>query len=619
MARMARNFLFLALAAALLVSPICRASGDEGGNFGGDVNGVGHFDVVVYGGTSAGVTAAIQVARMHHSVVLIEPGRHIGGLTSGGLGFTDIGNKRAIGGLARSFYQRVGRYYERPEAWKYETRDHFQALHRRKREAEMWLFEPHVAEQILREMLAEAHIPVFFGERLVPHAGVLGERLIPHAPITGERLIPHAPSTGERLIPHAPITVERLDSHGVEKHRDTPHSIKKDGTKKSGVEKQGTRIVSIRMESGRVFAGSVFIDATYEGDLMAQAGVSYRVGREANSVYGETLDGVQVQHAVSHQFVVPVDPYIVAGNPASGLLPGIEPHPPAADGTGDNRVQAYCFRLCMTDVPENRVPWPKPADYDPRRYELLLRNFEAGDHRVPWKPDAIPNRKTDTNNNYAVSIDDIGTNYAYPDGDYATRARIIAEHTSYEQGLLWTLAHSPRVPPKIRATFERFGLAADEFVDNGHWPHQIYVREARRMVADYVMTQHDCQGRRRADDAVGLAAYTMDSHNVERYVRDGRVWNEGDVQIGRFPPYPIAYRSLCPKKTECTNLLVPTCPSVSHIAFGSIRMEPVFMVLGQSAATAGVMAIESRSSVQDVEIKRLQQRLVSDGQILTSK
>ena len=283
------------------------------------------------------------------------------------------------------------------------------------------------------------------------------------------------------------------------------------------------------MQSGRVFEGSVFIDATYEGDLMAQAGVSYRVGREANSVYGETLDGVQVQHAISHQFVVPVDPYLVPGNPASGLLPGIEARPPAADGTGDSSVQAYCFRICTTDVPENRVAWPKPADYDPRRYELLLRNFEAGDHRVPWKPVSIPNRKTDTNNNFAVSIDDIGMNYDYPDGDYATRARIIAEHTSYEQGLLWTLANSPRVPPKIRATFRRFGLAADEFVDNGHWPHQIYVREARRMVSDYVMTQHDCQGRHVADDSVGLAAYTMDSHNVQRYVRDGRVWNEGDV------------------------------------------------------------------------------------------
>ncbi|HEX4073205.1 MAG TPA: FAD-dependent oxidoreductase [Planctomycetaceae bacterium] len=571
---MARNSLILALAGAALFPAICCG--------GGNVGGAEHFDVVVYGGTSAGVTAAIQVARMHHTVVLIEPGRHIGGLTSGGLGATDIGNKAAIGGLSRSFYQRVRRYYDRPQAWKFQPSDSFHSLRGKTGEAEMWVFEPHVAELILREMLSEAHVPLVFGERLDPHVPVL---------------------FGERLDPRG------IKKHGVEKH----------GIEKSGVEKHGPRIVSIRMQSGRVFAGSIFIDATYEGDLMAKAGVSYRVGREANSVYGETLNGVQVQHAVSHQFVVPVDPYIVAGNPAGGLLPGIEPHPPAADGTGDSRVQAYCFRLCMTDVPENRIPWPKPADYDPRRYELLLRNFEAGDYRVPWKPDAIPNRKTDTNNNFAVSIDDIGTNYAYPDGDDATRARIIAEHTSYEQGLFWTLAHSPRVPPKIRATFERFGLAADEFVDNGHWPHQLYVREARRMVSDYVMTQHDCQGKRRADDSVGLAAYTMDSHNVERYVRDGRVWNEGDVQVGRFPPYPIAYRSLCPKKTECTNLLVPTCPSASHIAFGSIRMEPVFMVLGQSAATAGVMAIESRSGVQDVEIKRLQQWLLSDGQILRWK
>jgi FAD dependent oxidoreductase len=547
MTGMTHRFLILALAAALLASSTCYASENP--------IKAERFDVVVYGGTSAGVTAAIQVARMQHSVVLIEPGRHIGGLTSGGLGYTDIGNKRAIGGLSRSFYQRVGRYYERPEAWKYETSEHFRNLRQRRGEAEMWLFEPHVAELVLREMLAEAKVPLLFGERLDPH----------------------------------------------------------------GVEKQQARIASIRMESGRTFAGSIFIDATYEGDLMAQAGVSYRVGREANSVYGETLDGVQVKQAIHHQFVVPVDPYLVPGKPASGLLPGIEPNPPAADGTGDRRVQAYCFRLCMTDVPENRIPWPKPADYDPRRYELLLRNFEAGDHRLPWKPDAIPNRKTDTNNNYAVSIDNIGMSDAYPDGDYATRARIVAEHTSYERGLLWTLAHSPRVPPNIRATFERFGLAADEFVDNGHWPHQIYVREARRMVSDYVMTQHDCQGKRRAADAIGLAAYTMDSHHVERYVRDGRVRNEGDVQVGRFPPYPIAYRSLCPKKSECTNLLVPTCPSASHIAFGSIRMEPVFMVLGQSAATAAVTALESHFSVQDVDIKRLQQRLTADGQILTWK
>jgi FAD dependent oxidoreductase len=386
-----------------------------------------------------------------------------------------------------------------------------------------------------------------------------------------------------------------------------------------GVEKKAARIVSIRIESGRTFEGAVFIDATYEGDLMAKAGVSYRVGREANSVYGETLDGVQVKNAIGHQFIVAVDPYIFPGNSASGLLPGIEARPPAADGHGDSRVQAYCFRICTTDVPENRVAWPKPADYDPRRYELLLRNFEAGDTRVPWAPVPIPNRKTDTNNNFAVSIDDIGMNNNYPDADYATRSQIIAEHASYEKGLLWTLANSSRVPSQIRERFRRFGLAADEFVDNGHWPHQIYVREARRMVSDYVATQNDCQGRRVAEDSVGLAAYTMDSHNVQRYVRDGRVWNEGNVEVGRFPPYPIAYRALRPRTSECSNLVVPTCPSASHIAFGSIRMEPVFMVLGQSVATAGVMAIESQSSVQDVEIKKLQQRLVSDGQVLQWK
>jgi glycine/D-amino acid oxidase-like deaminating enzyme len=511
------------------------------------------YDVVVYGGTSAGVTAAIQVSRMHHSVVLIEPGRHVGGLTAGGLGATDIGNKAAIGGSSRNFYRRVARYYAQDKAWRFESPRDLRGSRRRSNEAEMWVFEPHVAEQILNDMLAEAKVPV--------------------------------------------LLRERLDLNG-------------------GVHKEGGRIVSLHTESGRVFEGRVFIDATYEGDVMAKAGVSYHVGREANATYGETLNGVQVEEAVSHQFIVPVDPYVVAGNAASGLLPHIEPRPPGPDGSGDRRIQAYCFRICTTDVPQNRIPWPKPADYDPRRYELLLRNFEAGDHRIPWNPIFLPNRKTDTNNNYAVSIDNIGMSDDYPEGNYATRARIIAEQESYQKGLLWTLANSARVPPKIRQLFQRFGLAADEFVDNGHWPHQIYVREARRMISDYVMAQHDCQGRRVPEDSVGLAAYTMDSHHVERYVRDGRVWNEGDVQVGGFSPYPIAYRAIRPKKSECTNLLVPACPSSTHIAFGSIRMEPVFMVLGQSAATAAVLALESGSSVQDVDVRKLQKRLRDDGQIL---
>jgi hypothetical protein len=490
--------------------------------------------VVVYGGTSGGVVAAVKAARMGRSVVLVEPGRHLGGLSSGGLGATDIGNKQAIGGMSREFYRRLGKAYGADEAWK---------------------FEPHAAEQVFNELIREANVPVAFGERL------------------------------------------DLDN---------------------GVKKQGTRIVAIKTESGRTFRGRVFVDATYEGDLMAKAGVSYHVGREANAVHGETLNGVQTRNATHHQFIKPVDPYVVPGEPASGLLPGVDAGGPGAEGGGDHRVQAYNFRICATDVPENRRPWPKPDDYDPLRYELLLRNFEAGDERIPWHAVMMPNRKTDSNNNHAVSTDYIGMNYEYPNGDHATRQRIIREHESYQQGLMWTLANSPRVPAKVREYFQTWGLARDEFTDNDNWPRQLYVREARRMVSDYVMTQHNCQGRCVAEDPVGLAAYTMDSHNVQRYVDEsGHVRNEGDVQVGGFPPYPISYRSIVPKRSQCTNLLVPVCLSASHIAFGSIRMEPVFMVLGESAATAGVQALEAGVDVQEIGYERLYERLIADGQILS--
>jgi hypothetical protein len=299
------------------------------------------------------------------------------------------------------------------------------------------------------------------------------------------------------------------------------------------------------------------------------------------------------------------------------LLPGVHAGPPGEEGAADKRVQAYCFRLCATDVPENRRPWPKPADYDPLRYELLLRNFEAGDHRIPWNPILMPNRKTDSNNNYAISTDNIGMSYDYPDGDYATREKIIREHETYQKGLMWTLANSPRVPEKVRRHFQTWGLAKDEFTDNDNWPHQLYIREARRMVSDYVMTQHNCQGRETVTDSVGLAAYTMDSHNVQRYVKDGYAINEGDVQVGGFSPYPIAYRSIVPKEKECGNLLVPVCLSATHIAYGSIRMEPVFMVLGQSAATAAVHAIEEGKTVHKIDIAKLQKRLRADKQVLT--
>lgn len=512
------------------------------------------YDVVVYGGTSGGVMAAVQVRRTGKSVLLIEPGRHLGGLTSGGLGATDIGNKAAIGGLAREFYRRVKQHYADPRAWKYQRPEEYQSRRQRPDEDAMWTFEPHVAEKIMNDFVREAGVEVVLGERL---------------------------------------------------------------DLQSGVAKQGNRIVSIRMESGRTFGGRRFIDATYEGDLMARAGVSYHVGRESNAMYQETLNGVQTKNAIHHQFQPKVDPYVVPGDPRSGLLPGVHAGPPGEEGSGDKRVQAYCFRMCTTDVPENRIPFEKPEGYDPLRYELLLRNFEAGETRIPWSPTPMPNRKTDTNNNLGFSTDNIGMNYGWPEADYATRERIFQEHLRYQRGLMWTLANHPRVPEHIRQEVSRWGQCRDEFQESGGWSHQLYVREARRMISDYVMTQHHCQGRVTAEDPVGLAAYGMDSHNVQRYVdAQGQVRNEGDVQVPVSGPYGISYRSIVPKESECANLLVPLCPSSSHIAFGSIRMEPVFMVLGQSAATAACLSLEADVAVQRISYPRLREKLLADGQIL---
>ena len=513
------------------------------------------YDVVVYGATSGGVTAAIQAKRMGRTVVLIEPGRHVGGLTSGGLGATDIGNKAAIGGLARDFYRRILAHYADPQAWNRETAAEYHRRRGRHYDPDadaMWTFEPRVAETIFRQMLDEAGVPLVFGERL---------------------------------------------------------------DLASGVVKQGGRITKIRMESSREFAGRMFIDASYEGDLMAEAGVAYHVGREANATYGETLNGVQLG-SKAHQFQVKVDPYVRRGEPTSGLLPGVHGESPGRHGAGDRRVQAYNFRMCLTDVPENRVPFPKPEGYDPLRYELALRTIEAGQWDGLGAPAPMPNRKTDTNNRGAFSSDNIGLNYDYPDGDYATRQKIWDEHVAYQQGWCWFLANDPRVPEKIRAEVNRWGLAKDEFVDNDHWPHQLYVREARRMIGPHVMTEHECRSDRTVPDSVGLAAYTMDSHNVQRYVKDGFASNEGDVQVGGFPPYGIAYRSIVPRREECGNLLVPVCLSASHIAYGSIRMEPVFMVLGQSAATAASQAIDSDCDVQQVDYAQLRERLSADKQVL---
>ncbi|MBA4064804.1 MAG: FAD-dependent oxidoreductase [Isosphaera sp.] len=513
------------------------------------------YDVVVYGGTASGAAAAVQAARMGKTVVLVEPGRHVGGLTSGGLGWTDSGNKAVIGGISREFYQRVKRHYDDPKAWVHEKRDEYKFY--RKDEDAMWTFEPKVAERILRELLAEAKVPVVFGERL-----------------------DRAPGKGVKL--------------------------------------DGKRIVSLTTESGRAFSGKMFIDATYEGDLMAAAGVSYAVGREPNKQYGETLNGVARKwNTHLHRFTAKVDPYVKPGDPKSGLLFGIDPNPLPADGEADNRLQAYCFRMCMTDVEANRVPFEKPADYDERWYELLFRNFEAGDLRIPMKPDRMPNGKTDTNNNCAVSTDFIGQNYRYPAASYAEREKIVAAHLSYQKGLMWSLLNHPRVPEKVRGQMAKWGLAKDEFTDTGHWPHQLYIREARRLVGDYVHTELDCRRKRETPKSVGMGSYNMDSHNCARYVTpEGTVQNEGDVQEGTGGPYRISYGSIVPKAGECPNLLVPVCVSSSHIAYGSIRMEPVFMVLGQSAATAAAVAIDDKVDVQAVDYEKLRKRLVADKQVV---
>lgn len=518
------------------------------------------YAVVVYGGTSAAVTAAIQAKRMGRSVVIVSPDKHLGGMTSGGLGFTDSGNTGSIGGLSREFYQRIWKYYQDDRAWKWQERSEYgnrgqgtAAMDGTNRT--MWTFEPHAAERVFDAWIAEAGVPVVRQARL-----------------------------------------NRAD----------------------GVVKKGNLITSIRTEDGKTYPGHTFIDATYEGDLMAAAGVRYHVGREAGSTYGEAWNGNQVgvfHHR--HFFAKPVDPYVKPGDRSSGLLPRVTTEPAGTKGEGDSRIQAYCFRMCLTTLSENRVPFPKPDGYDPAQYQLLARVFATGWREHFDKFDPIPNGKTDTNNHGPFSTDNIGMNYDYPDATYERRLEIIREHEQYQKGLMYFLANDPQVPQDVRTAVARWGLAKDEFVDNGHWPHQIYVREARRMIGEYVMTEHDCLSTKVTPQPVGMGSYTMDSHNVRRYVTpEGLAQNEGDIGVHVPKPYAVAFGAIVPRKQECGNLLVPVCLSSSHIAYGSVRMEPVFMILGQSAATAAVMAIDANVPVQDVDYQKLRTRLLKDGQIL---
>lgn len=547
------SFLFVFLSSACLIFAE-PVAGQEGSDT------APAYDLVVYGSTSGGVIAAIQAAKMNKSVLLINHATHIGGLTSSGLGATDSGKKAVIGGLSQEFYQRIGWYYKNGA-----IKEGMPSS-----QASQWNFEPKVAEAIYVDWLKAYDIPVVNA---------------------------------------------RLD--------------RREG---KGVTLDGKRIIAITMENGQTYRGKMFVDASYVGDLLAAAGVSHIVGREGNAKYNETLNGIQTAETVHHIFTIGgkmgkvpqdlpkenrVDPYVVAGDPGSGLLPGVNPDAGGEDGDPDNRVQSYCYRLCFTNVEANMVPFAKPEGYDGKTYELLFRMFEAGEKRIPWLPGMMPNGKTDTNNRWAVSMNLIGGSDDYPEASYKRRREIEKEHEHWQRGLMWSLANHPRVPGHVRKEVSKWGYAKDEFVGNDNWPHMIYIRVARRMVSDYVMTEHDVMSHRTCGDSVGMGSYTMDSHNVQRYVAPGGwVQNEGNIESKVPKPYSISYRSLIPKGGEIENLLTPTAVSSSHIAYGSIRMEPVFMILGQSAGTAAVMAIDGDTSVQAVPYNKLRKRLIADGQKL---
>jgi hypothetical protein len=475
-------------------------------------------DVCIYGATPGGVTAAVQASRMGKRVVLLEFGRHVGGMTAGGLSDTDGGARNITGGIADEFYARVGRRGG---------------------------FPPSKAERTYLLMLKDANVPVYFEHRLL------------------------------------------------------------------SVIKDGNRITSLETENGNKFNAKVFIDATYEGDLMAKAGVSYTVGREGNAVYHESINGVIF--GPKDNFTKPLDPYVVPGDPQSGLLWGITADPPGALGQGDNRVQAYNFRMWLVPSAKGALPWVKPQGYDVHRYDLLLRFIAAGCHHI-----AI--HAGDNNNHHyfngAFSTDDIGMNYQWPDGDYETREKIYQEHVTYQQGLMYFLANDPRVPADIRGKIRAFGPASDEFVETGGWSPQLYVREARRMVSDYIMTEANGAGTVVADDAVAIASYEMDSHNTARVIVNGRVTNEGQTYKSVAHPFPLSYRAITPRESECGNLLVVFCVSASHTGLSPLRMEPVLMITGQSAATAACLCIDDNCVVQKLGYEQLKTRLLADKQIL---
>jgi hypothetical protein len=519
------------------------------------------YDICVYGETSSGVMAAVEAGRKGKSVVLISTNNHVGGMATSGLTATDLNNFRAAGGITREFFQRIYTYYKNPSAWKNQDRDaFFEASKKRTFTGKndslrmQWVYESHVGELVMKQMLTQANVNVVYNERL---------------------------------------------------------DLKK------GVTKKNAAITSILMESGKRFTASIFIDATYEGDLMATAGVSHMVGRESNSVYNETLNGIRLNEIVGADNKS-IDPYIVAGNRSSGLLPFIEPKIPGPDGSGDHRTQAYCYRMTLTDDPANQVAITKPANYHPLWYEFLARVVVMNPNRllntyISFTP--MPNKKTDTN-----QADFVGASYQWPEADYATRDSIARMHKEYVLGLLWFFGNDPRLPATMRTEMKRWGLPKDEFTDSQNFPYQLYVREARRMIGDYVMTERNCNGTDNAPEPVAVATYPLDCHFVSRVLdNEGNVHIEGSYGKQKNVYYTISYRSLIPKASQCTNLLVPVCLSSSHVAYSSIRMEPVYMVLGQSSAVAAVLALDTKTTLQQINYAALEQQLLNEGQVISLK
>lgn len=497
------------------------------------------FDVVVYGGTAGGVIAAVSAAREGLKTVLLEPTNHLGGMVSGGLGYTDYGKKEVIGGYALEFYYRVGKHYEMS----------------RYGQDVAWLHEPHVAEDIFRQMLTEAKVTVLMNHRL---------------------------------------------------------------REKTGVRKENLQLREVIMEDGSSFTAKIFMDSTYEGDLMAQSGVTYTWGRESSAQYGEPLAGVRGKTPF-HQFLVNVSPF----DDAHHLLPEISPEKVAAAGSADKKVQAYNFRMCLSDVAANQVPFPKPPGYDPKRYDLLARLIAArtkAEGRVPglnsvMKIDRLPNGKSDVNNNGAFSTDYIAGSYDYPEANYAKRQQIWESHKNYIAGFFYFLANDPQVPEELRRDLNRWALCKDEFTDTDNWPRQLYIREARRLVGEYVAVQKDLQTELTKPDPIGMGSYNSDSHNLERIVdEDGFVRNEGDMQVA-VQPYQIPYRVLLPKRSEVQNLLVPVCFSASHVAYSSMRMEPQYMIIGQAAGVAAKLAIDSHRPLQEIDTASLTTRLRKQGTV----